>query len=247
MEYLAKLDKQLIALGSPVDAKTIGLVLVSLIVVFITARLLFGRKKTKGDSILLLGDTNAGKTQIYLKLIHDVHHATQASMKLGEAVYKFDDQGKPKSVKLVDLPGHQRLRNQVQGLLGTAAGIVFVVDSADFKEQPVAGYLYELLVNKTVNKRDIPILVFLNKCDQERAWPESVIKSALEKELSELRRTRQAMPKAHGSREDEETIYLGLENKPFTFDQLPLSVTFAKGSIRNDDFSAVEDFIAERA
>jgi len=244
---LGKLDKQLASLGVPLDAQTLGIVLIALIVVFITARLLFGKKKTKGDSILLLGDTNAGKTQIYLKLIHDAQHPTQASMKLGESVYKFDDHGKPKSVKLVDLPGHQRLRNLVQGLLGNAAGIVFVVDSAEFKEQSVASYLYDLLVNKTVNKRDIPILVFLNKSDLEKAWPESVIKSALEKELSELRRTRQAMPKAHGSKEEEETIYLGLENKAFTFDQLPLSVTFAKGSIRNNEISAIEDFIAERA
>jgi hypothetical protein len=44
-----------------------------------------------------------------------------------------------------------------------------------------------------------------------------------------------------------EMIFLGLENKPFTFDQLPLAVTFAKGAIRNSDISAVEDFIAERA
>jgi hypothetical protein len=37
-EHLAKLDKHLSSLGVPVDSKAIGLVLLSLIVVFITAK-----------------------------------------------------------------------------------------------------------------------------------------------------------------------------------------------------------------
>lgn len=39
------------------------------------------------------------------------------------------------------MPGHQRLRSRVQGVLPTAAGIVFVIDAVDLNIRGVAEYV----------------------------------------------------------------------------------------------------------
>jgi len=244
-----KLERfQRLGFNDPQLLQTLGLVVAALVVIFITVKVLSRKKKTKGDSVLLLGDTNTGKTLLFLQLVHNVQPPTQASMKEGDGIYKFTDNGRSKSIKVVDLPGHLRLRSRVNALLRTALGIVFLIDSADFKEKAsqVASYLYDVLVDKTVNKQDIPILILLNKRDLENADPGNVIKSRLERELTDLRRTRHAMPKAHASKEDDEdNIYLGVENKPFTFDQLSLDVTFGTASVKNKDIEEVTSFIAK--
>ena len=40
-----------------------------------------------------------------------------------------------KPVHLIDVPGHPKVRNQFQGYLNNARGIVFVIDSVDFMGQ----------------------------------------------------------------------------------------------------------------
>ncbi len=75
-----------------------------------------------------------------------------------------------------------------------------MIDSANFDERQVSGYvelvfafqcfnvsnnryLYEILVNKVVNRREIPLLLCFNKNDLPNAGPLKLIVSSLEKEL----------------------------------------------------------------
>lgn len=44
----------------------------------------------------------------------------------------FKQNGKTKPVHIVDVPGHSRVRSEVDKYLPQAAGIVFVVDALEF-------------------------------------------------------------------------------------------------------------------
>jgi len=166
-------------------------------------------------------------------------------MKEGEGKYTIDKNGRKQTIRLVDVPGHQRLRVIEQSLLSSAAGIVFLVDASEWNVRAVAEHLYELLVNKIVNKREVPFLIFCNKIDLGTAVPTTAIQSDLENELDQLRRTRQAMPQEIGSKDREDNVYLGLEGKPFKFDQVHFDVTFKEGSVKDKSISSIIDFIGQ--
>jgi len=229
MGFLEELGEQWLG----VYPNTIGLILVSLIVVYITFRVLKrASRKDKGDAILLLGECGAGKTQLLIQLIYNKTCPTHTSMKKGEEKYVVNDAGKTRTVRVVDVPGHQRLRFEEQTQIPHAAGVVFVVDASDWKVRPVAEHLYELLVNKVVNKRQVPFLIFCNKFDASNPTPSSTIQVDLENELNQLRRTRQAMPQEIGSKDGGgDNIYLGIEGKSFKFDQIQNDVSFQEGSL----------------
>jgi len=229
--------------GLPLS-QTVVLVFAALLIVLVTFVLhVRASRKEKGDTILLLGECGSGKTQLFLQLIHKKTWPTFTSMKEGEGKYTVDLPGKERIIRVVDFPGHQRLRARIPGFLGTTAVIVFVIDAVDLNIRIIAEHLYDLLVNVIVNKREIPFLIFCNKMDVVTAQASTTIQADLEKELNELRRTRQAALQEHGSKDQREIIYLGVEGKPFCFDQLQLDVAFAGGSVLELNFSSVVDFI----
>ena len=47
-------------------------------------------------------------------------------------------QGKSKAVKLVDVPGHPRVRGKFRTYLDRARGILFVIDAVDFTPHKTA-------------------------------------------------------------------------------------------------------------
>ena len=56
----------------------------------------------------------------------------------GQHMYVVLQAQQAKPVHLIDVPGHPKVRNQFQGYLNSARGIVFVVDSVDFMGQKTA-------------------------------------------------------------------------------------------------------------
>eukprot|EP01111_Echinosteliopsis_oligospora_P003382 TRINITY_DN1536_c0_g1_i2.p1 TRINITY_DN1536_c0_g1~~TRINITY_DN1536_c0_g1_i2.p1 ORF type:complete len:189 (+),score=28.02 TRINITY_DN1536_c0_g1_i2:77-643(+) len=181
MSYIEQVNETLQKAGAPVDVQTLVVIFVSLIAVFITFFVLKKSSKVRGDTVLLLGDVNSGKTIMFYLLIFGSKVSTYTSMKGGYGLYQNDRTKKP--IKVHELPGHNRLRSNLQTLITSASRIVFVVDAASFEVRPVAQYLYDVLTNKVVNAREIPIMIFCNKMDKENPLSVPQIQAELEKEL----------------------------------------------------------------
>jgi len=108
-----------------------------------------------------------------------------------------NDRAKP--VHVVDFPGHQRLRSQLTTFLPITRGIIFVIDAVEFKAdltnnaqyEPLLvnrltrwnRYLFDLFVDKTVNKQKIPFLIVCNKSEIITAKPKEIVQKDLEKEM----------------------------------------------------------------
>jgi signal recognition particle receptor subunit beta len=88
-------------------------------------------------------------------------------MKQNEDTFEISDPSSKKSAikRVVDIPGHQRVRYMLRDYLPGASAIVFLVDSVNFEVRPVAEYLYDLFTNKIIRKKKMPILIACNKKD----------------------------------------------------------------------------------
>ena len=146
---------------------------------------------------------------------------------------------KNKKLRVVDLPGHERLQLQMMDEhKGQARAVVFVVDSGtlqkDIKE--VAEYLYTLLSDKTVSSNAPPVLVLCNKQDLTLAKGAKVVRNQLEKEMNTLKITRAASLQSVGDSGTSNNSYLGRKDKDFSFSNLkPIRVDFAECSATGKD------------
>lgn len=90
---------------------------------------LFRRRPTsKRSSVLILGPSDAGKTALHTTLAFGHALPSHTSIQANATLYTTPSPGR--TLRLVDIPGHPRLRGQFTEYLADAAGIVFVVDAA---------------------------------------------------------------------------------------------------------------------
>ncbi|KAL1920185.1 uncharacterized protein VTP21DRAFT_1331 [Calcarisporiella thermophila] len=205
------------------------------------------------DAVLLAGLSESGKTGLFMKLRFGEIPETHTSLKENVAVVelKFAD-GTPvtkKPIRLVDIPGHERLRFKLNEFIPFARGVVFVIDSSTVARsiRDIAEYLYDILANEHVQKHRIPVLVACNKADLLTGVKKERIQEMLEAEMDRLRHTRtaslldqqesDAMP---GDR------YLGFEDQPFRFEHLTTEVRFERCSVMKEVDSILE-FVSELA
>jgi signal recognition particle receptor subunit beta len=148
-------------------------------------------------------------------------------------------------VKVVDFPGHRRLREELVAALPTAGALVFVVDAISIKSdvRHVAQFLYDIFTNQDVNKAALPILIACNKQDVVTASSSTAVQSMIEKELDQLRSTRASTPMQEGTQRGDE-IYLGIEGEKFKIEHLPMQVSFVDCSSKDDDLEGVKSWIA---
>ncbi|XP_014604542.1 PREDICTED: signal recognition particle receptor subunit beta [Polistes canadensis] len=184
------------------------------------------KKKFIGQTILLTGLSDAGKTLIHSRLVHSKFVETYTSVKenIGEMVINN------KTLRIVALPGDERLRYEFFDKYKLAAkAIIFVVDSVTFQKniRDVAEYLYNLLSDIDEVRR-LPILILCNKQDQTMAKGYSVIKSLLEKEMNLLKLTKPNQLETMDA--SFKNTLLGKHSKDFQFHQLNSKVTFAESS-----------------
>ena len=89
-------------------------------------------------------------------------------------------------LELVDIPGHERLRQTaLDRYKAGARGLLFVVDSTTVQKQlkDVAEFLYTVLTEPTVAALRPPLLVLCNKQDQLQAKGAALIRTQLEREM----------------------------------------------------------------
>ncbi|KAI8923266.1 signal recognition particle receptor beta subunit-domain-containing protein [Entophlyctis helioformis] len=84
----------------------------------------------KRDSLLLAGLCGSGKTALFFRLTRRQFLATCTSMQenVGQAVLDETD-AKRSTVRVMDLPGHEKLRFKHDAAMASAKGILFVVDA----------------------------------------------------------------------------------------------------------------------
>lgn len=102
--------------------------------------------------------------------------------------------GRP--ARWVDFPGHPRLRARLPEFLEAASCIVFVIDSLEFPSQyqEVAELLMDVLTNKVVQRRKVPLIVACNKQDDAvKAYSVDFIRKKLEKQLDSIQTSRGAL------------------------------------------------------
>lgn len=220
--------------------------------------LLFGRRRRQQQQkqqqqqnarslVALLGLQNAGKTALFLQLrdgaAADTHPSQQPNDTTALAQFPRG------AVRLVDCPGHPRVRDAwLQQQLAPAAtmgkaALVFVVNAVDFAaEAPhVADLLFRVLLLAHPPPAPPPVLVFCNKADLATALAPAQIAAVLERELQQLRETERAAAAAGDAVPD--IVKPGKEDEPFVFANAVSPVTFASGSARTGQIEPVTVFI----
>ncbi len=174
---------QIVAKTLKTDAATASGILVASFVGLITVLLIFllvlRRRSTKGNTVLLVGLSDAGKTLMFRQFVtgHDPDPPeTYTSIKENiSAEFPLDSEngGKPAVVKFIDFPGADKLRKRLFDQYLSTAGealkaVVYVVDSATFPKlcKDAAELLYDVICDSAVG---VPILVACNKQDMPLA------------------------------------------------------------------------------
>lgn len=224
--------------------------LLSLIVLIFTLVFwwLFSRRRHQRRSVLLTGLSDSGKTLLFVRMAYSQYRQTFTSMKENVEDYAVGS----KTLKLVDLPGQERLRNKFfDQYKSSAKGIVYVVDSETVQKEirDVAEYLYTILSDPTVQSNSPPVLILCNKQDLPLAKGSQVIKGLLEKELNLVRVTKSSQPQSAAPAAPR--AGLGAAGTPFEFSQLSSKVEVVEGSANADDddapaqLSALQEWISK--
>lgn len=172
-------------------------------------------KRKRGDLLLILGQTGAGKTALFFQLKDSEMPKTVSSLKPLRSKVEVPAEGGGEaaaSVEAIDYPGHLRHRTKLPDLIPQARCIVYVVDSEDKQKlKDVAEQLYELFTNNDVNALRTPLLLACNKSDSSSARTEKFIIDEIEREIERMRISRGATLEG----QDQADSFLGIEGEKF--------------------------------
>lgn len=136
---------------------------------------------------LLTGLSGSGKTALFAKLVYSTDKKTVISMKENKGVIEG------LNVKLIDIPGADRLRQRYwEEYRNKASHIIFVLDATDIDTnlREICEYLYLTLSYTPNHKRKAQYAILCNKMDLPRAKKPSMIKALLERELNGIKQTK---------------------------------------------------------
>ncbi|KAL5290755.1 SRPRB family protein [Megaselia abdita] len=214
-------------------ALLVGLIVI--VIFFFLKKRAFPRKY-----FLLTGLCDSGKTLIFSQFLYSKNAETFTSIAENLGVHEFDN----KSVRVVDIPGHERLREKFfDQYKNSAKGVVFVVDSVTLQKdiKDVADYLYTVLIDSAISPCDI--LILCNKQDETLAKGASAIKTLLEKEINLVRKTRSSQLQSIDNSE-RKSVFLGREGQDFDFSHLRQNVQVLGCSAKENDLKSLADWIA---
>ncbi|KAM1177849.1 hypothetical protein ACFX13_017552 [Malus domestica] len=171
---------------------------------------------------LISGHSGSGKTVLFYQLRDgSSHQGTVTSMEPNDGYFVLHSEnskgGKENPVHLIDVPGHSRLRAQLDDFLPQAAGIATVV------------------------RKKIPVLILYIKTDKVTAHIKEFIRKQLEKEIEKLRASRSAISAADIAND----FTLGVPGEVFSFSHCQNKVTVAEASGLTGEISRVEQFVRE--
>ncbi|KAK4876075.1 hypothetical protein RN001_012497 [Aquatica leii] len=191
----------------------------------------FLRRKSSKRGVLLTGLCDSGKTLIFAQLVHGKYTSTQTSMKenLGDYLVKNV------TLRLIDIPGHERLRDRFfDQYKSVARGIMYVVDSVTLQKnvKDAAECLYNIL-SECMGLNNLSVLIICNKQDLPLAKTSTVVKSMLEKELNALRITKSSQLESVDQKTNKAKM-IGKVGENFNFSHLPFDVKFVEASVSSE-------------
>lgn len=221
------------------------LAVVATILLLFIIKALSGRKR--GGAVLLVGPCNGGKTTLFYRLKDGTTHlGTVASMQENEGSCQIrnDKDRVVGNVRLMDLPGHPRLRSKLEQYLKDASAVILVIDSADItpNKTEAAEDLFEVLTHPTVARRRLPVLLACNKADLEtQAHSVDFCRRTIEKQLDAMRKTRIAL----GGESGRAITALGKPDKPLSLSTLRSPISATSISAEKGDVAEVTRFLAK--
>lgn len=216
-------------------------ILLAVIVVLVTLMLLYVWKKKRSarSDVLLTGLCDSGKTLLFSHLILGDAKETFTSIKENVG-YLTTSKGE---LRLVDIPGHERLRGKFfDQYKSLAKAIVYVIDSVTIQKdvRDVADFLYTILTDKAI--ANLPVVILCNKQDETLAKGDAVIKSLLEKEFNIVRQTRTSQLESV-NQQNADSVYLGRSDKDFDFSQVSQKVKFISCSTQENQLDDLTLFL----
>eukprot|EP01105_Mastigella_eilhardi_P015680 TRINITY_DN358_c0_g1_i1.p1 TRINITY_DN358_c0_g1~~TRINITY_DN358_c0_g1_i1.p1 ORF type:complete len:280 (-),score=87.99 TRINITY_DN358_c0_g1_i1:52-843(-) len=200
------------------------------VVLVVSLLLLLRMLRRSAPSVYLLGLSGAGKTAFFLQMRDNKVGETHTSITENSATVSL----KGRTVRLVDAPGHQRVRSKWQALAQRSrpAAIVYIVDSARFVERAreEANCLVRVLGDPLLFGRRVPTVVFCNKQDVEGAASKEEITAALEKEIEGVVRAHLLSPDEHDAALENVSSLVGGDGH-FSFARAVPSLRFCGGSV----------------
>ena len=143
----------------------------------------------------------------------------------------------PKNRKIIDVPGHERIRYKcLDQQKDSAIGIIYLLDASTISKQirDATEFLFQILSDPTINSNRTPVLVICNKQDMTMNKGASVIERELAKEIGVLRETHAGtLQGTDGSINNH--IFLGKQDKDFSFADLNIPVDFCETSVLNEN------------
>ncbi|KAL1663262.1 signal recognition particle receptor beta subunit-domain-containing protein [Schizophyllum commune] len=185
LPFASSLGPQNLALA----ALAVAILLVSVLVLF-TKR----RSATKGNALLLVGPPDAGKSAILSALVYKHTLPTHASLQTNSAFATLPNLKQP--LRVIDVPGHPRVRDQFRAHLPEARAVAFVVDASTVSRNGarVAEHLHTLLraLSHLPPSQPTPALAILaHKSDLLKAGAPALaasrVRTVLERELERRR------------------------------------------------------------
>lgn len=184
-------------------------ILFALLVVIVT--FLLSRKLRRPTNVVLLaGLSGSGKTALFTRIIFNKPKKCVTSLKENEAYIKEFN------LRLIDIPGNERLRGRYwDQYRSEARHVVFVLDSGSFEEKlrDLSEYLYELLSDSIIYKSKIKFTIACHKQDIGGSLRKYPIEASLDKELTAIRATKSCqIGKASDEEEEDYLLRLSSEN-----------------------------------
>lgn len=248
-------------------------VLVALILVLITSAFLIIRQTSSGlisvssgskslnrqPTFVIAGPSESGKTSLFTLLTTGSLRPVVTSLEPNVAQdYKMPIATKSFSGRLMEFPGHIKLRNKLFETLQNSSnlkGLIFVVDATvDPKElTTTAEFLFEILQVTERFPNGVDILIACNKSESFIARQPLKIRAALEKEIEKIIARRQkSLDTVQGEKTEEgaddqpEGLRLSSTNG-FKFEAVEGNVDALDGSVLKQNIEKWECWIDERA
>lgn len=214
--------------------------------------------------MIIVGPSNSGKTCLFNLMTTGEPRTTVTSQEANVAHgFKLSKSSK---VRLMEFPGHLKLRSKLLDEIRNSVnikGLVFVIDSTVDPKQltKTAEFLFQILQLTERRKDGVDILLACNKSEMFTARPALKIRDVLEKEIEKIiiRKQKsleavtgpigghQQLNRKHGDDEIEHEDAMDFETgNGFSFDVLEGNVDAFEGSVFKKDTEKWECWIEER-
>ncbi|GAV53178.1 hypothetical protein ZYGR_0AI04610 [Zygosaccharomyces rouxii] len=220
-----------------------------------------GKSTNRQPTFIIAGPSESGKTSLFTLLTSDSVRPSVTSLEPNTAPdFKIPIATKTFSGRLIEFPGHLKLRNKLFETLQNSSnikGLIFVVDATvDPKElTSTAEFLFEILQVTERFPNGVDILIACNKSESFTARPPLKIRSALEKEIEKIiiRRQKSLETVNGGEKTDEdgnlqeEPQVFNLGSKDgFKFESLEGNIDSVEGSVMKRNIDKWECWMDER-